>query len=361
MVTAGQFAWTLTVFAASASQSYWMLFASRAMTGLSEGAFLTVISPCVLELAPGLSKTLWYSIYMSSAPIGISIGYLFGSNFGSAFGWRSTFFIEGLVMVPIVMCLLVVYRNPKLRISQAHSSSSEKASFLDEVRALASNRTYSCMVFGLASMFFTGVGLGFFFPTILVKQYHIDKTIAGDIASVNALVTGILGSIIGSLIQDRMLAPHQHKLEAGQINEAEMNAIRCQISVWFCRASAVTAFCMYLISALPDNAYIFISFHAVSNFATSFSIGSFGVGAMNSVDKSQRNHAIGFSLFVSQLLGGFPSPFVMAAMIKYLGYYLAVIVQVLYLIPCMVLWSLAYRSAKRSSSAYKTLLTNTSS
>mmetsp|Transcript_27247 Transcript_27247/g.48955 ORF Transcript_27247/g.48955 Transcript_27247/m.48955 type:complete len:456 (-) Transcript_27247:1286-2653(-) len=344
MVTAGQLVWTLTVFCSAISSDFWMLFLARALTGLSEGVYLTVISPCVLELAPGLSKTLWYSIYMSSIPVGSALGYLFGANVGADFGWRTPFFISALIMLPLAMCFSLVHRDPKL--STTTNVQSEE-SLLQEVRKLCSSRIYVCMVFGLAFLFFSGGGIGYWLPYVLNHQYGIDDKIAGDIASLMAFLGGIIGSIVGSLIQDKKLAPYQRQFEAGEINEARLNAIRCFTSLKVCCYTLTTAFFLNIIGASSGNFYLFILCMVTGNIISNFNIGSFGMALMTCVDKSMRNHAIGYSVFIGQLFGGFPGPFILGAFIDGMGLYWAVILQTLFMIPGCLLWLAALQSSNK--------------
>lgn len=349
MVTIGQTLWTVSAFFGCASQSFWMLLVSKVLMGVSEGIFVTVIAPCILELSPNLSKTTWFSIYMCSIPIGISIGYLFGSNIGSVIGWRSPLFIEGLVMMPLVLALSLLYRDPKMQVSHEPANGQEIIGFIEEVKALARSKIYCYMVGGLASFYFFATGICIWFPYILEYQFGIEAKIAGDIASLNMLLTGIFGTFLGSIYQDRKLASYQRNLEAGELMEEEMNMKRCEMALFMCGVSGTAALAMFLVAALSNNFWIFIACFFLAWLVSNLSIGSFGLGVMTAIDKSLRNHAIAYSLFIGNLLGSIPGPFAMSVFIEVEGLYMGVIIQILSLVPCCLLWCIAYFIVKRGS------------
>jgi MFS family permease len=348
--------WVCSVVLTAASQNYWMFLASRALTGLSEGAYLTVISPCVLEIAPGTSKTVWYSIFSCSIPVGVSIGYVFGSSGAADLGWQTVFIIEALVMVPLLLCFFKLYRDPRLKLARQVSLSPRSRSFCDEVKELGGNRVYVCMALGLSFMYFVSTGLGYWIPYIFKNQYGISPALTGVITGLIILVAGICGALTGSTYQDYKLRPFQRLAEANELTENEISDIRTILSLNLSRATSFTACVLLVVGALADSFPVFLICYGTGSFVNMMNLGSYGVALMSCVPKSLRNHSVAITLFVSQLLGGFPSTFIVGALIQYISIYWAVVILMMGLAPASMLWHLAYEAAKQNSTAYQRLL-----
>jgi MFS family permease len=352
MVTVGQLVWVCFTVAAGASQNYGMFLIARAMTGLSEGAFLTVISPCVLELAPGKSKTLWFSIFSSSIPIGLSIGFVYGSSIAVHLGWRAVFLIEAIAMCPLSLCLLLLYRDPKLRLVQQTDSQSSSLDFIAAMKSLANNRVYACTVLSVSCMLFTLMGLSYWMPYIFKNQFGIGPEVSGAITGSVLLVSGVFGALIGSIYQDYKLKPFQLKFEANKITENEICEIRSIVSLNLCRFSLLASGILLIAGALSDDFAACVTCYATGIFINMLNVGSIGIAIMSCVHKTLRNHAVAISLFLSQLLGAFPSTFVVGVLIQYIDIYWAVVVLMLFMGPSSLLMHFAYKAAKHNSLAY---------
>jgi predicted MFS family arabinose efflux permease len=311
-----------------------------------------VISPCVLEIAPGKSKTLWYSIFSCALPIGLSAGYTFGSSVALHLGWRAVFIIEAIAMCPLSLSLLLLYRDPRLKVVKQTDSYSVSLGFIDVVKSLGRNQVYACMVIGLSLFIFTITGLGYWMPYFLKNQFDIDPQVTGVIVGLVFLLTSILGALTGSTYQDYKLKPIQLKFEANEITENQICEVRSIVSLNLCRFSAFTSAVLLLTGAVSDNFKVFIACYVVGSFIQMLNISSFDIALMSCVNRTHRNHAIAISLLVSKLLGAFPSPFVVGLLIQYTDIYWAVVVLMLVCCPCFLLFHAAYKTAKHNSLTY---------
>jgi MFS family permease len=352
MVTVGQLVWVCSTAAAAVSQDYWGFLAARLLTGLSEGPYLTVIPPCVLELAPGKSKTLWYTVFSCAFPLGIAIGFVYGSYIAVHLGWRAVFIIEAVAMCPLSLCLLLLYRDPRLKVVQQTESLSSTLGFLEALKSLAKNRVYVLMVTSLSFFIFAVSGLGYWMPYIFKNQFSIDPQVTGLISGLVLFIAGSLGALTGSIYQDYKLKPYQLKFEANEITENQICEIRSIVSLNLCRCVAFASGVLFMTGALSDNLLVFLTCFTIGTFIGMLNIGSFGIALMSCVDRSHRNHSIAISLFSSQLLGGFHSTFVVGVLIQYIDIYWAVVVLMLFMGPYFLLMHFAYKAAKHNSLTY---------
>mmetsp|Transcript_32905 Transcript_32905/g.57523 ORF Transcript_32905/g.57523 Transcript_32905/m.57523 type:complete len:459 (-) Transcript_32905:1707-3083(-) len=354
LITAGLLAWTASALLASVSQAYWMLLLARVLSGLCEGVYLPLISPIVLEMAPGKSKSLWYSLYLCTMPIGSSLGYAFGSNVGFAYGWRTPFWIEALLMFPLAMCFALLYRDPRFNPITPRSSSSFQ-SICGVVKILYRNRVFLCMTFAVTSFLFVVSGLGYWLPYTLEHLFNTSSVTAGNTASLNSMVTGTLGSLLGSIYQDRCLANHQTKFEQFALSEIEMDRARCRTSLKVCRFSAGLAFLFLLACLLSNEFFIFVGLYGAANFMIGFFNGAVWISLMTCVAKHLRSQALSFALVVSVLLGSLPSSVTVGTLIPLLGIRTAFSILVLSLLPCSLLSIVANLSTRVKPGGFRPL------
>jgi hypothetical protein len=211
------------------------------------------------------------------------------------------------------------------------------------------------MVLGLSFLIFVVSGLGYWIPYILKNQYDLGPQVSGVIAGLVMLIGGVCGALVGSIYQDYKLRPFQRRFEAGELDDDQISDIRSIISLKVCRLSIFVSSILLTSGAFSGYLPVFLTCYAAGSFINFLNIGSFGVALMSCVDKTHRNHAVAVALFISQLLGGFPSTFVVGGMIQYLDTYWAVVILMLFLAPCFVLWHFAYVAAKQGSLAYVAL------
>lgn len=346
MVTAGQLVWILSQVMMFQSNNYWTILAARLITGLSEGIYLTALSPCVLEIAPSRSKTLWYSVYSCSIPIGMSVGYIFGSSVGQDMGWRTVIIIEAAWMTLPTLCFLLVYRDPRLDFSRKEHH--EKLSFAKELHILAKNRVYVWMVLGMSAMLFTNGGLDYWMPYILKFQYGVDQRTTGFITGLVVLLGGTIGALLGSAYQDHMLSPYTKLVDKQLLSEVELIKLRSSFSLQVCSTSSWLACLVLVIGALSDNLTAFVLCYSLGTFINSLNNGSFGVALLSCVDVTLRTHSVAIAYFVGQLIGGLPSSFVTGVLIQCIEEYWAVVSLMSILGLCHLCWNLAYQEAKKA-------------
>jgi len=77
---------------------------------LNEALFESESYPQTPSPKPPPSKTkpagngaMWLSIYFTAIPVGIAIGYIYGSCLASSIGWYWAYFIEAAVMIPLFL------------------------------------------------------------------------------------------------------------------------------------------------------------------------------------------------------------------------------------------------------------------
>lgn len=87
--------------------NYWLFLFSRALSGCGEASFQIVAPPLIEDYSPPSERAKNMGIFYAAIPVGTAMGFGFGAIMGSSpLGWASCFYIEIILMVPLVfLCI----------------------------------------------------------------------------------------------------------------------------------------------------------------------------------------------------------------------------------------------------------------
>jgi MFS family permease len=81
LVLVGLCVWWLAVLGSGAAlswNSYYVLLVARMASGVSEAAF-HVVAPPLIQDRSGRDVGMWMSVYLCGMPVGLAVGYVYGS------------------------------------------------------------------------------------------------------------------------------------------------------------------------------------------------------------------------------------------------------------------------------------------
>lgn len=180
-------------FLAAASDSFAMLLAARALTGLGAACFMPQTAATAVVLAPTNQGGRMLALVFVGYGVANCVGVPVGTWLGEAIGWRATLVIIGLISLAVGAW---VWRALPARIAQAPLRT---ASMFDVARDLAIVTTI-------------GVGLLQSLAQFTVFAYiapSIRESLGGGASTTAILLavygsSGIVGSVITSRIADRL-------------------------------------------------------------------------------------------------------------------------------------------------------------
>ena len=87
--------------------TFWLFLLARAVSGVGEAAFQTIVPPYIEDFAPPGSRGLWLALYYIAIPTGTAIGFGYGALLAPAppesTGWGAAYLFEALAMLPCVV------------------------------------------------------------------------------------------------------------------------------------------------------------------------------------------------------------------------------------------------------------------
>lgn len=157
----------------------------------------------ISDLFPEHRRATALSIYALGIPVGAMLGSLFGGVLNDEFGWRMAFIIVG---VPGLLLALVVrftmaepVRGASDKFAQART---EAPPAMDVFRLLWTRKSFRYMSLGAALHAFVGNGVGYWFPSFMIRTHELDTTTVG-IWLFYLGFAGMLGTFLGGYLCDR--------------------------------------------------------------------------------------------------------------------------------------------------------------
>lgn len=206
--------WVLAVWMTGAATGYVPLLGARALSGVAEAAFGCIAPPFLNAAAPPDQRGTWMAIYFCAIPIGSAIGFGLGGAASAAGYWRYPFYLEGLVMCPLVCCCFffpmgrmrekkIARHIAKLR----RHAEGDNAGFLKhlcaQIGACLGNMRFLCLNLGYAAYTFATGGIIYWgIDFVIHTKLYTDKSTGSMILGGITAMAGLLGTFTGGKLLD---------------------------------------------------------------------------------------------------------------------------------------------------------------
>lgn len=204
LIAAGVAIWSLATAAAAGAQGFYSLLGARAAVGICEAAY-AVIAPSLISdfFAPERRNRILTLFYVAT-PVGSAIGFVLGGAIGEAYGWRAAFLACGLPGLLVALLALWIKEPPRGQFDTEKPSAPPP--WGAALRALAKNRVYTFTVGGYILVSFATGGIADWFATFLVRERGVGVAEAASWTGTSAVVGGIIGTLLGGFLADRLRA-----------------------------------------------------------------------------------------------------------------------------------------------------------
>ncbi|GKU94972.1 hypothetical protein SLEP1_g8393 [Rubroshorea leprosula] len=247
LIGVGLSVWTFATAGCGSSFDFWSIAICRMLVGVGEASFISLAAPFIDDNAPVARKTAWLAMFYMCIPTGVALGYVYGGLVGTHFHWRYAFWGEAFFMLPFAVFGFVMKplqlkgfaplesekapasvgtvslvtedseeskvtvvgndaraMNKTLKSVGASSIWNQISRFSKDVQVLLADQVYVVNVLGYIAYNFVIGAYSYWGPKAGYNIYHMSNAdlLFGGIT----IVCGILGTISGGLILDRMNA-----------------------------------------------------------------------------------------------------------------------------------------------------------
>jgi MFS family permease len=230
--------WSILTSLTAVSQTYWMLFAFRALLGVGQGITEPSASSLIADYYPPSKRGTAFSVQQNLFFVGAGLGLAMGGFVGEHFGWRWAFLLAGL---PGLAVATLAYRlkeprrgfGDRLAVGAAKSfepaDESEVRPLFEEgvgrffalllrglyhdMRTIASIPTLRYSLVGVSVLLFTVTGLSAWLPIFYQRYSAMSESRSALIVGAMVTFGGIAGTLVGGAIADR----YAMKIKGGRV------------------------------------------------------------------------------------------------------------------------------------------------
>jgi MFS family permease len=180
--------------------SFPQLLITRVGVGVGEAGGVAPAYSLIADYFPARSRARALAIYAFAIPLGAGLATAAGGQLAQTLGWRTTFLAVGLAGLPLAPLLKLLVRDPV----RQPAPEGAKAGLLPALRILLPKPSFWLLSLGAASSSIAGYGLLAWFPSFLVRSFHLGLTDVGRYYGAMLFIGGVTGVWLGGWLGDRL-------------------------------------------------------------------------------------------------------------------------------------------------------------
>lgn len=158
----------------------------------------------ISDLFPEHRRATALAIYALGIPIGSMLGSLIGGTINAEYGWRVAFIAVGAPGLLLALLVRFTLKEPRRgasdAIAQAHA---EAPPVMEVMRFLWDQKSFRYLSIGAALHAFVGNGVGYWFPSFLIRTHGLDTATVG-LWLFYLGFAGMIGTFMGGWLCDQL-------------------------------------------------------------------------------------------------------------------------------------------------------------
>jgi predicted MFS family arabinose efflux permease len=221
VIAAGVLIWSLCTWASGHAQSFEQMVVARFFVASGEAALVPAAVALLAELFSEKRRGAAMGLFFMGIPLGIGCSFLLAGSFGATHGWRTTFYVLGIVGVAIAL-LLALLKEDRSQLAPQERGASFLPQVLAVLRVVRGNRALSFTIVGFVLVHLVFASFSF---TQLWLVNERGMNAAGIATRIGALqlVFGTLGAVAGGAMGDRAA----RKLRGGHASFMALLVVIC--------------------------------------------------------------------------------------------------------------------------------------
>jgi MFS family permease len=296
VVAVGVTIWSLATLFTGFARNFFQLFVSRAILGIGEASYYPAGTSLLSDYFPKQQRGRVMSIWGAGSTLGIAVGFAGGGYIAEKFGWRNAFFFAA---VPGILFAFLAFR---LR-EPLRGSAEERGPALKQTQdaglrtflGLMRIPTLRAAILAQTVLYFVLASNAFWLPTLLHRRFDLSVSQAGLLAGVVLVLGGLIGTLAGGWIADRLARTRPAAYLQVGIAGFLIGAVFIVISL----------VAPLSIGPIP----IFIPAFLITVVALYLHSGPFTAVSQNVVSPALRGSSVTMLLFVSHVFGDSHSTF----------------------------------------------------
>ncbi|MGJ5816243.1 MFS transporter [Paludibaculum fermentans] len=209
LIIGGLIFWSLVTVATAFSTTYWQLVLFRALEGLGEAFYFPASMSLVSDYHGRDTRSRAMAIHQSSVYAGTIAGGAVAGHLGQHYGWRSSFYLFGILGTVLGIVLVALLKEPKRGQSeQPGEDGGHGALKLDKNLFATISHTFEHRMVPILITVFVGanfVAMIFltWMPTFLFEKFGMSLSMAGLSGTAYIQIASVCGVMTGGFLADR--------------------------------------------------------------------------------------------------------------------------------------------------------------
>lgn len=210
LIALGVALWSVATGAAGLVRGLTGLLLARALVGVGEAAYGTLGPALLSDFYPADRRNRVLTLFYVAIPVGAALGFAIGGALGQRLGWRAAFMLCGFPGL-LLSGLTLLVRDPAQPRDPldppnptSPTSPADPPDWPTTLRVLRRNPAYLLAVAGYTAVTFAAGAMADWFPTYLSRLHGFDLAAAGRTVGGATVVGGLLGTLAGGALADRL-------------------------------------------------------------------------------------------------------------------------------------------------------------
>lgn len=218
LIIGGLIFWSLITLATALSTKYWHLVLFRALEGFGEAFYFPASMSLISDYHSRQTRSRAMSLHQSSVYAGTILGGTAAGFFAQYYGWRSGFFLFGILGIVLGFFLIFLLREPR-RGQADHEPELRKGAEEREENPERNPRVRLSDIFGnpiVLTLIAVFVGANFvaaifltWMPSFLNRKFGMSLSMSGLNATAWLQIASVLGVLTGGFLADRLAQRHR--------------------------------------------------------------------------------------------------------------------------------------------------------
>lgn len=189
--------------------SFAYLMLARVGVSIGEAGGSPPSHSMISDMFPEHRRATALAIYALGIPVGAMLGNLIGGTLNVEYGWRVAFIAVGAPGLVLALLVRFTMAEPIRGASDAIvRANAEAPPVMDVFRLLWTRKSFRYMSIGAAIHAFVGNGIGYWFPSFLIRSHELDTATVG-LWLFYLGFAGMLGTFLGGYLCDRLASRDQ--------------------------------------------------------------------------------------------------------------------------------------------------------
>ncbi len=206
LIVGSLFVWSGVTFAMGYTHDYGVLYALRAIMGVSEALYIPAGLSLIADYHQGSTRSLAVGIHMTGLYMGQALGG-FGATIADSLSWQKTFHYFGIVGIIYSLVLIWLLREYKYRekVKKVSSGVSGFRSVASGLSVLFGMISFWMILFYFAVPSIPGWAVKNWIPTLFSSSLGIEMPMAGPMSTITIAFSSLVGVIFGGILSDRWI------------------------------------------------------------------------------------------------------------------------------------------------------------